>query len=440
MVRAAGAEFEVEVSFATLNQLLGPFLGLMPQLDPADWEALGAAVQLGRAHTGDPTLVSTATLALLRTAAQHQPVLLVVDDLPWLDKASARVLAFVARRLVGSPIGFLGAARTGEAGLFDDVDLPRLSVAPLPDAPAQTLLDQTFPELGGRVRRRILDDARGNPLALLELPVALGSLGHAESLRAPDVLPVTDRLQAVFTARVAALPTETGDLLLLAALDGTGDLRVLTDPSPDTAAGDGLEALGPAEVANLVYVDPLTRRLEFRHPLTRSAVVAMATEAERRRAHTTLAARLVDDPDRRAWQLAAAALGPEEASRGAIGGGRTPGRRPRRPGRRGRGVRPRRRPHPWSVQQGPAPGACRLPGRERDRRPRAWHLHCWTKPQSRRTRTQRWRSPWPPRPSCSTRTATSTPPTGSWSTRSRCASDPSRPTTSSWSRRCTRCC
>ena len=313
VVRAAGAEFEVEVSFATLNQLLGPFIGLMPQLDPADWEALGAAVQLGRTPAGDPTLVSTATLALLRTAAENQPVLLVVDDLPWLDKASARVLAFVARRLAGSPIGFLGAARAGEAGLFDDVDLPRLPVAPLPDAPARTLLDQKFPELGGRVRRRILDDARGNPLALLELPVAFGSLGHAESLRVSDVLPVTDRLQAVFTSRVAALPTDTGDLLLLAALDGTGDLRVLTDPSADTAAGDGLEALGPAEVANLVYVDSVTRRLEFRHPLTRSAVVAMATEAERRRAHTILAARLVDDPDRRAWQLAAGALGPEEA-------------------------------------------------------------------------------------------------------------------------------
>jgi DNA-binding CsgD family transcriptional regulator len=313
VVRAAGAEFEVEVSFASLNQLLGPFLGLMPQLDPADWEALGAAVQLGRGRTGDPTLVSTATLALLRTAAEHQPVLLVVDDLPWLDKASARVLAFVARRLAGSPIGFLGAARVGEAGLFDDVDLPRLRVAPLPDAPAQTLLDQTFPDLGGRIRHRILDDARGNPLALLELPVALKGLGRVESLRAADVLPVTDRLQAVFAARVAALPTETGALLLLAALDGTGDLRVLTDPSPDTAAEDGLEVLGPAEGANLVYVDSRTRRLEFRHPLTRSAVVAMATEAERRRAHAVLASRLVDDPDRRAWQLAAAALGPDEA-------------------------------------------------------------------------------------------------------------------------------
>ncbi|MEV0791579.1 LuxR family transcriptional regulator [Kribbella sp. NPDC050459] len=312
VVRAAGVEFEVEVSFATLNQLLGPFFGLMPQLDPADWEALGAAVQLGGTHAGDPTLVSTATLALLRKAAEHQPVLLVVDDLPWMDKASARVLAFVGRRLAQQPIGFLGAARTGEAGLFDDVDLTRLSVAALADEPAQTLLNETFPHLAGRARRRIVHDARGNPLALLELPMALASLGHAESLRAADVLPVTDRLQAVFAARVSSLPPDTCDLLLLAALDGTGDLRVLTDPGANTSRGDALDALGPAEAANLINIDPLTRRLAFRHPLTRSAVVAMATDSERRRAHTMLAARLADDPDRRAWQLAAAALGPEE--------------------------------------------------------------------------------------------------------------------------------
>jgi DNA-binding NarL/FixJ family response regulator len=318
VVRAAGAEFEVEVSFATLNQLLGPFLGLMPQLDPADWEALGAAISLGGTHTGDPTLVATATLALLRGAAARQPVLLAVDDLPWVDKASARVLAFLSRRGAGSHISFLGAARTGEAGLFDDVDLPRLAVAPLQGAASQALLDQTFPALTGRVRRRILDDARGNPLALLELPVALSDLRHAPPLRGPEVLPVTARLQSVFAARVAALPTETSDLLLLAALDGSGDLRVLVDPEAPPDAPDGLEALGAAELANLVYVDPTTRRLEFRHPLTRSAVVAMATDAERRRAHTTLADRMIDDPDRRAWQLAAAALGPDEAVAGLL--------------------------------------------------------------------------------------------------------------------------
>ena len=319
VVRAAGAEFEVEVSFATLNQLLGPFIGLMPQLDPSDWEALGAAVQLGGAYTGDPTRVSTATLALLREAAEHHPVLLLVDDLPWMDKASARVLAFVARRLAGSPVGLVGAARTGEAGLFDDVDLPRLPVAPLPSRPAQSLLDRSYPGLTGQVRRRILDDASGNPLALLELPRALAELGHAEATRVPDVLPVTDRIKAIFAARVRSLPPETADLLLLAALEGTGDLRVLADASSDRpgakeSRADALEALGPAEAANLIYVDPLTGRLEFRHPLTRSAVVAMANDAERRRAHNVLATRLTDDPDRRAWQLSAAALGPDETT------------------------------------------------------------------------------------------------------------------------------
>ena len=330
VVRAAGAEFEVDVSFATLNQLLGPFVRLMPQLEATQWEALGAAVSLGGGHANDPTLVSTATLALLRVAAARQPVLLVVDDLPWLDKASARVLAFVARRVASTTIGFLGAARTGEAGFFDEIDFPRLTVPPLPEPEAEALLEQNFPALTGRVRRRILDDARGNPLALLELPAALGDARHAQSLRAPDVLPVNERLQAVFATRVAALPTETRDLLLLAALDGTGDLRVLSRPGsqqgrPDGPGGsdspdgmDGLAALGPAELTNLVFVDPTTRRLEFRHPLTRSAVVGLATDAERRHAHTTLARRLVHDPDRRAWQLAAAAIGADETVAGLL--------------------------------------------------------------------------------------------------------------------------
>ncbi|MEU5950453.1 AAA family ATPase [Micromonospora sp. NPDC047465] len=315
VVRAAGAEFEVDVSFATLNQLLGPFLGLLPQLEAPHWEAIGAAVALGGGHASDPTLVSTATLALLRQAASRQPVLLVVDDLPWLDRASARVLAFVARRVANNPIGVLVAARTGEAGFFDEVAFPRLTVPPLEESAAETLLEQNFPALTPRVRRRLLDEARGNPLALLELPVALEDLRHSQVVRAADVLPVTERLQAVFATRIAALPTATRELLLLAALDGTGDLRVLTEPE---LHDEGLEALGPAERNRLVFVDPTTRRLEFRHPLIRSAVVGLATDAERRHAHTTLASRLADDPERRAWQLAAAALGPDEAVAGLV--------------------------------------------------------------------------------------------------------------------------
>jgi tetratricopeptide (TPR) repeat protein len=191
-------------------------------------------------------------------------------------------------------------------------------VPPLQDAAADTLLQRTFPALPGRVRRRILDEARGNPLALLELPAALGDLRQPQSFTHPDVLPVTERLQAVFAARVAALPTETFELLLLAALDGTGDLRVLADPDSQRDGRDSLEALGPAERTRLVFVDPTTRRLEFRHPLTRSAVVGLATDAERRRAHTILASRLVDDPERRAWQLAAAALGADETVAGLL--------------------------------------------------------------------------------------------------------------------------
>ncbi|WP_206665896.1 ATP-binding protein [Pedococcus bigeumensis] len=312
VVRAGGAEFEVDVSFATLNQILGPFLGMMPQLEPEHWEALGAVISLGGGRVTDPPRVATATLALLRQAAANRPLLLVVDDLPWLDKASARVLAFVGRRVTGSPIAFVGAARTGEAGFFEEGDFPRLMVPPLQDAAADALLQRTFPALPGRVRQRILDEARGNPLALLELPAALGDLRQPHSYTHPDVLPVTERLQAVFAARVASLPPESSELLLLAALEGIGDLRVLTEADSQQEGQDSLEALGPAERARLVFVDPTTRRLQFRHPLTRSAVVGLATDGERRRAHTILASRLADNPERRAWHLAAAALGADE--------------------------------------------------------------------------------------------------------------------------------
>jgi hypothetical protein len=152
VVRAGGAEFEANVSFATLNQILGPFLGMMPQLEPEHWEALGAVISLGGGHVTDPPRVATATLALLRKAAANRPLLLVVDDLPWLDKASARVLAFVGRRVTGSPIAFLGAARTGEGGFFEEGDFPRLMVPPLQDAAADALLQRSFPALPGRVR------------------------------------------------------------------------------------------------------------------------------------------------------------------------------------------------------------------------------------------------------------------------------------------------
>ena len=237
-------------------------------------------------------------------------MLVIIDDLPWLDRASAGVLSFVARRLEGSQVGLLGASRTGEEDFFDRAGLPELEVQPLDDVAARQLLDTRFPELGPTVRDRILVEAQGNPLALLELPVAL-SPGMRESAKAlPRSLPLGRRLQALFGSRITELPPRTRQLMLLMALDGTGDTRVLeVGAAPDAGIGD----LAAAEQARLAYVDETTHRLAFHHPLIRSAVVDLSQAEERRTAHRALADLWVDQPDRRAWHLAEATVEPDES-------------------------------------------------------------------------------------------------------------------------------
>ena len=167
---------------------------------------------------------------------------------------------------------------------------------------------QRFPALAPPVRERLVAEAQGNPLALLELPIALRDAEPARRHLA-DVLPLTARLQDLFASRVRALPEPTIDLLLIAVLDGTGDLRVLEAAAPGES---GLDDLAPAERARIVCVDESAGRLTFRHPLIRSAVVALSTSDQRRRAHRVLAA-CVSVPERRAWHLAEAAVGPDES-------------------------------------------------------------------------------------------------------------------------------
>ena len=158
-------------------------------------------------------------------AATSRPVLVILDDLPWMDRASAGVLSFVARRLAGSQVGLMGASRTGEVHFFDHAGLPELEVARLDDVAAGQLLDSRFPELASAVRERILVEAQGNPLALLELPNALGPGMLASATALPSALPLGRRLHVLFRSRIAELPPRTRQLLLLMALDGTGDVR-----------------------------------------------------------------------------------------------------------------------------------------------------------------------------------------------------------------------
>jgi DNA-binding CsgD family transcriptional regulator len=311
LLRATGAEFEANVSFAGLNQLLHPLFDEIDQLRPAHAEALRVSLGLRDGPRSDQLVASNAALALLVHAASDSPVLALVDDLPWVDRASSAVLAFIARRTAGTRVGFLAALRTGSETVFERAGLLDHQLEPLDDTAAAALLDERFPALAGRVRQRLLAEAGGNPLALLELPATLARTQHGTAGPPPPVLPLSHRLQSVFAARVTNLPPATRQLLLLAALDGTGDLLVLENV---TASGtqSALTDVAPAERAQLAYVDRTTGRFSFRHPLIRSAVVELATSEERRDAHQLLASCRADDPARRAWHLAEAATGPDE--------------------------------------------------------------------------------------------------------------------------------
>jgi predicted ATPase len=311
VLRAAGVEFEADMPYSGLHQALLPLYQEFPQLSATHRDALNVALGFGEGPAPDRLLVSNAALTVLRRVAAARPVLVVVDDLPWLDRASAVVLGFVARRLAGSRVGFLAASRSELESFFERAGLPEHEVAPLDEEAAGGLVSARFPKLARRVRQRVVAEAGGNPLALLELSAASSDSRPAALAGWPAVLPLSRRLQAMFASRVTGLPARTRLLLLLLmmALDGTGDLRVLE------ATGDraqGLDDLAAAEQARLAYVDQKIHRLAFRHPLIRSAVVELSADDERRRAHGELAGLLADQPDRRAWHLAEAAVGPDE--------------------------------------------------------------------------------------------------------------------------------
>lgn len=308
VLRAAGIEFEAGMSYSGLNQLLLPLLGELPSLPAIHRDALNVALGFADGTAPSRLVLSNAALVLLRQAASDRPLLVILDDLPWLDRASAGVLGFVARRLDGSHVGLIGASRTGEADFFDRTGLAELEVGRFTEPAARSLLDARYPELDVTVRERIVVEAQGIPLALLELPAALDGAARSTAAALPSTLPLNRRLQALFGSRIQRLPTRTRHLLLLMALDGTGDIRVL-----EAAGEDGFDAFAPAEEARLACFDGATHRLAFHHPLMRSAVVEMAPPAERRAAHRALADMWAEQPERRAWHLAEATIEPDES-------------------------------------------------------------------------------------------------------------------------------
>jgi DNA-binding CsgD family transcriptional regulator len=307
VLRAAGSEFE-DVSFSALNQLLLPLRADLNLLDDLQRNALNVALGFSEGLACDRLVVSNAALALLCQAAVGRPLLLLVDNLQRVDRASAAVLGFVARRLSGSRIGLLAAERTGTSRPFD-LDVPGYEVLPLGDDAATRLVADRFPDLAPGVRLRIVTEAEGNPLALLELPAGLSDLQRSAVAALPPILPLSRRLRAAFSSRVSALPAAARYLLLLAVLEGTGDLSALRA----AAAGHcEIDHLVPAEQAGLVHVDETTQRVIFSHPLIRSAVTELSASGDVRRGHRALAMHFRDQPERRAWHLAGAAIEPDE--------------------------------------------------------------------------------------------------------------------------------
>ncbi len=306
VLRAGGVEFEADLPYSALHQALMPLTDFAG-LPPAQRDAIAVACGIGQGPPPARMLVSAAALALLVREANRHPVLLVVDDLPWIDRASASVFAFVARRLHGNRIGFLASCRSESEDLFDRSGLVSYTIEPLAPAPARDLLDAQLPALGARLRSRILAEAQGNPLALLELPSTLAMPGTSLALTAQRVLPLSARLRRHFSSQLDRVPVRTRDLLLMLALNPTGDLMALAGRSSDPIVD-----LEPAARVGLVVIDPVRFTCDIRHPLIRSAIVGIALTADRRKAHTALAEASAD-PDRRAWHLAEASCGPNES-------------------------------------------------------------------------------------------------------------------------------
>jgi DNA-binding CsgD family transcriptional regulator len=309
VVRAAGVEHEMELAYAGLHQLCSPVLDLRERLPDPQRVALTTAFGLTAGQAPDRFFVGLAVLGLLSEAAEEQPLVCVVDDAQWLDKASVLSLAFVARRLLAESVGLIFAVRDPNE-MPELTGLDELLVGGLGEEDARALLDSTLPgRLDDRVRERILAETHGNPLGLLELPRGLTPAELAGGFAVPDARPLTDRIERSFLRRLEHLPVETRWLLLTAAAELFGDVSLLWRAA--NRLGLGPEAAAPAEAEGLVQLGALVR---FRHPLVRSAVYRAASLPDRREAHRALAESIDAelDPDRRAWHRAQAAPGPDE--------------------------------------------------------------------------------------------------------------------------------
>jgi len=307
VARATGVQSEMEFVFSGLHQLCAPLLKRAERLPVPQRDALRTAFGLAPGPPPDLFYVGLAVLSLLCGVAESQPLVCLIDDEQWLDQGSAHVLGFVARRLAADPVGLVLAAREPRAEL---AGLPELNVEGLQPEDARALLEGALAgPLDERVRDLIIAETRGNPLALLELPRGLTPVELAGGFGLPGAASLTGRIEDSFLRQLDALPEQTRRLVLLAAADPSGDPELVWRAAAQL--GIPVHARTPAVEARLAEFGG---RVQFRHPLVRSAVYRSASYQDRQSVHAALAEATdpISDPDRRAWHRAQAATGPDE--------------------------------------------------------------------------------------------------------------------------------
>jgi len=307
VVSVAGVQAEMELAFAALHQVCAPVLDRLDAVPARQREALRITFGMSEGPVPDRLLVGLGVLGLLAEVAAERPLVCVVDDEQWLDHASAQVFAFVARRLGEESVGLVFGTRDVSGELSG---LPDLAVEGLPDAEARALLESVLPgRLDERVRDRIVAETRGNPLALLELPLGFTAAELAGGFGLPNAASLSGSIEESFQRRADGLPEEARRLMLLAAAEPLGDPVLLW-----RAAGLLEIGAGAARLAAEAGLVDFGARVRFRHPLARSAAYQSASVQERRQVHRALG-EVTDpatDPDHRAWHLAQAAPGPDE--------------------------------------------------------------------------------------------------------------------------------
>ena len=308
VVRAAGVESEMELAFAGLHQLCVPMLEHLEKLPEPQRDALRTIFGLSSGAAPDRFLVGLAVLSLFAGAAEQQPLICLIDDAQWLDRASAQTLAFVARRMLADPVGLIFGARRVQPDPLSGA--PELNIRGLGDADARAVLAGALHgPIDSAVRDRIVAESRGNPLALLELPRTWTSAELAGGFGLPETVELANRIEQSYLHRLGELPEESRRVLLVAAAEPIGDVTLLWRALE--RLGIGAENTSAAEAAGFLE---LGAQVRFRHSLVRSAVYGSASPDARRQVHRALA-EVTDpqlDPDRRAWHLAHATTGLDE--------------------------------------------------------------------------------------------------------------------------------